>query len=115
MYLCTYLTFTHDISSIAFAAGPFEVRWYGLMYAIGLALTYLAIYQVFKKQKYKLEHLDSLAVYLFFGLVIGARLGHCFFYNAEYFLANPVEILKIWNGGLASHGGAIGVSFGNLL
>jgi len=114
MYLA-YLTFTHNMSSIAFSAGPFDVRWYGLMYAIGLSLTYLAIYKVFKKQKYKLEHLDSLVIYLFFGLVIGARLGHCFFYNAEYFLTNPVEILKVWNGGLASHGGAIGVFLAYLL
>ena len=115
MYLSTYLTFTHNMSSIAFSAGPFDVRWYGLMYAVGLTLTYLLILKVFKEQKYKTEHLDSLVIYLFFGLVIGARLGHCFFYNAEYFLANPVEILKVWNGGLASHGGAIGVFLAYLL
>ncbi len=89
--------------------GPIALRWYGLLFVTGIILAYFIIRSIFKKQKYNLEHLDSLSIYLFFGLVIGARLGHVLFYNAEYFFSNPVEIFKIWNGGLASHGAAIGL------
>jgi len=86
-----------------------QVRWYGLFFALGIVLTYLVVRWVFNREKYSVEHLDSIAVWLFVGLVVGARLGHVFFYRAEYFLSNPVEILKIWEGGLASHGAAIGL------
>ena len=72
-------------------------------------LTYFFIRWVFQKQKYPLDKLDSVVLFLFFGLVIGARLGHVFFYEWDYFSAQPLEILKIWNGGLASHGAAIGL------
>lgn len=103
------MIFSHDISSILLELGPLEVRWYGLMYAVGLILTYLYIMHIFKREKFPIKDLDSVAVYLFFGMLIGARLGHVLFYNASYFLSDPVEILKVWNGGLSSHGGAIGV------
>jgi len=59
--------------------------------------------------------LYSMAIYLFIGMVIGARLGHVFFYEASYYISNPVEILKIWQGGLASHGAAIGVFLAYLI
>src|SRR3989338_5672928 len=103
------MVFVNDISPILLELGPVELRWYGLMYAAGLILTYFYIFSVFKREKFPAKDLDSVAVYLFFGMLIGARLGHVFFYNAGYFLSNPIEILKVWNGGLSSHGGAIGV------
>jgi prolipoprotein diacylglyceryl transferase len=52
---------------------------------------------------------DKLAIYVVIGTIIGARLGHCFFYDPAYYLSNPIEIFKVWHGGLASHGGAIGI------
>ena len=103
------MIFTNDLSSILFSAGPVEVRWYGLFFAIGIAFNYLFLVWVFKKRNYPIAHLDSLVIYLFLGLLIGARLGHVFFYDASYFLSNPLEIFKVWNGGLASHGAAIGL------
>ncbi|MDA1060354.1 MAG: prolipoprotein diacylglyceryl transferase [bacterium] len=103
------MIFVNNFSPVAFGLGPLEVRWYGLAYAIGLMLTYFYIASVYKREKLPVEKLDSVAIYLFFGMLIGARLGHVFFYNAGYFLSHPIEILKVWNGGLASHGGAIGV------
>ncbi len=69
----------------------------------------------FKRAKHSMLHLDSLVIYLFFGMLIGARLGHVFFYQAEYYLARPLEILMVWKGGLASHGGALGVLLAYLL
>ncbi len=101
--------FTHNISPEFFTLGPVSVRWYGLCFVAGLILAYLVLRSLFKKRKWKIELLESVAVYLFFGMVIGARLGHILFYNPKYFFGHPLEILKIWEGGLASHGAAIGV------
>lgn len=109
------MIFTNSIDPILFAAGPLEVRWYGALFAIGLLLNYLLLRWVFGKEKFNVADLDSLVLYLFVGLVVGARLGHVFFYNAEYFLSDPIKILQIWNGGLASHGAAIGVLLAYLI
>ena len=109
------MIFTHNISPIIAEIGPLELRWYGLLFATGLMLNYSLLYYVFKKQKHDVKHLDSLVIYLFFGLLLGARFGHILFYNASYFFSHPVEILKVWNGGLASHGAAIGLFVAYLL
>jgi prolipoprotein diacylglyceryl transferase len=103
------MVFVHDISPELLSIGPLTIRWYGLLFALGLALNYLFTRWIFKREKYPVEHLDSVAVYLLFGLVIGARLGHVFFYEASYYMSNPLEILKIWHGGLSSHGATIGL------
>lgn len=62
-----------------------------------------------KKEEQDLEELDSLLYYLVVGVIVGARLGHCLFYEPELYLSNPIEILKVWKGGLASHGAVIGL------
>jgi prolipoprotein diacylglyceryl transferase len=89
--------------------GPVEIRWYGMFFAIGLFLSYSVLLKIFKKENLPLKDLDSLVIFLFVGLLVGARAGHILFYNFEYFSQNPSEILKIWHGGLASHGAAIGL------
>lgn len=89
--------------------GPVQIRWYGLMFASGILLSYLFIASIFKKQKLEMKNLDSIAVYLFIGLVIGARLGEVIFYTPGYFLQHPLEIFAIWQGGLSSHGAALGL------
>jgi len=104
------MLFTHDISAILFQVGPLEVRWYGVLFATGLGLNYWLLTWIFKREKYDQKLLDSLVIWLFFGLVIGARLGHIVFYEIDYYLANPLQILQIWRGGLASHGAAIGLA-----
>lgn len=101
--------FIHNISPELFSIGSLTIYWYGLLFVIGVVLAYFVLRSIYKEQKYKLEDLDGVGVYLFVGLVVGARLGHIVFYNFDYFLQNPIEIFKIWNGGLASHGAAIGV------
>lgn len=92
-----------------FSFGSHEIRWYGLAFAIGFAIGYYIVLQMWKKEKINPSWIDSLLIYTMVGTVIGARLGHCLFYAPGYYLANPVEILKIWEGGLASHGGVIGI------
>ena len=104
----------------------FEVRYYALCWMIGLIAAYFVVKKVYKDRDIKEELFDPLFFYCFFGILIGARLGHCLFYEPEYYLANPIEMLlpiKEINGswkfigyaGLASHGGVIGVVIGLLL
>ncbi len=86
-----------------------EVRWYGLLFAMGFLAAQQVMYWIFKKEGKNVKDVDRLTVYLVIAVVVGARLGHCLFYNPGYYLGNPLEIIKIWEGGLASHGGAIGM------
>ena len=92
-----------------FTIGAREIRWYGLAFAIGFAIGYWIVEQMWKKEQLPPAWIDSLLIYTMLVTVIGARLGHCLFYAPDYYLANPVEILKIWEGGLASHGGTLGI------
>lgn len=89
--------------------GPFSLRWYGLLFALAFVFGYIILSKVYKKEKKSLEDLEKLSIYVILGTVIGARLGHCLFYDPAYYLTNPIEILKVWQGGLASHGAAIGI------
>ena len=92
-----------------FTIGAREIRWYGLAFAIGFAIGYWIVEQMWKKEQLPPAWIDSLLIYTMLGTVIGARLGHCLFYAPDYYLANPVEILKIWEGGLGSRGGTLGI------
>ncbi|SHK57341.1 prolipoprotein diacylglyceryl transferase [Reichenbachiella agariperforans] len=85
------------------------VRWYGLLFALGFILAQQVMYWIFKSENKNVKDVDQLTMYLVIAVVVGARLGHCLFYNPGYYLSNPFEIIKIWEGGLASHGGAIGM------
>ena len=92
--------------------GGFSVRWYGLLFALGFIFGYLILQKMFKKEGVPIKVLDDLATYMIIFTIVGARLGHCFFYEPAYFLAHPIDILKIWEGGLASHGAAVGILIG---
>lgn len=89
--------------------GGFEIRWYGLFFAISFLLGYFIVSKMFKKENISMELLDKLTFNMILGTVIGARLGHCLFYQPEFYLTHPWKILFIWEGGLASHGAAIGI------
>ena len=92
-----------------FNIGSFAVRWYGVLFASGFLIGYFIMQDFFRREKIPLKLLDQLTTYMVLATIIGARLGHCLFYEPEYYLSHPIEILKIWEGGLASHGGAIGI------
>lgn len=98
-----------DMNPEIFRIGNFAIRWYGLLFASGFFFGYLIFLRFFKKEGISVELLDKLTIYMALGTIIGARLGHCLFYEPEYYLGNPIEILKIWQGGLASHGAALGI------
>lgn len=109
------MIFENNLSSILLSVGPVEVRWYGVLFATGVGLNYLILRWLFKREGHKEATLESLALYLFLGLLIGARLGEVIFYNPVYYWQHPLEILQVWNGGLASHGAAIGMFLAYLL
>lgn len=92
-----------------FRIGSFAVRWYGLLFASSFLFGYIIMQKIFKNEGLNEIVLDRLTIYMAVGTIVGARLGHCLFYEPEYYLARPLEILKVWKGGLASHGAAIGI------
>ena len=92
-----------------FRFGPIAPRWYGLLFASSFLMGYLVMVQIYRNEKRPAENLSSLFTYIFLGTLIGARLGHVIFYQPDYYLWRPWEILMIWQGGLASHGGFFGV------
>ena len=100
---------THNISPILLELGPFTIFYYGLFFAIGIVLYILIARWIFKRENLKVEDFYSLGFLLLIGLIVGARLGFVFFYNAGHYMDNPIDILKIWEGGLASHGATLGL------
>ena len=107
-YLTSAEYFHWDIDPELFSLGPISIRWYGLMFASSFLFGFLLLRRIFRLEGRHVKNLDKLLVYVLIGTILGARLGHCFFYNPSYFLSNPIEILKVWKGGLASHGGGLG-------
>jgi len=84
-------------------------RWYGLLFAASFFFGYLLMIKFFKKEGISEKVLDTLTTYMLIATVVGARLGHVLFYQPDYYFAHPMEILFIWEGGLASHGAAVGI------
>ena len=104
------LTFIHwNVSPEIFSLGPIHVRWYGLLFAVGFLFGYNHGEKMFKFENIDLKWLESLFIYLIVATVVGARLGHVFFYAWDYYSQHPIEILYVWQGGLASHGGVLGI------
>jgi prolipoprotein diacylglyceryl transferase len=100
-----------DIDPTLFRLGPLAPRWYGLLFASGFLIGFYLMRHVYRREDKPVQDLDILLFYLLGGTIIGARFGHILFYAPGYYFSNPVEILMIQRGGLASHGGVIGVVF----
>lgn len=98
-----------DVDPTIFRLGPLAPRWYGLLFALGFLVGFYLMRNVFLREDKPQQDLDFLLFYLLGGTVVGARLGHILFYAPGYYFSHPLEIPKIWEGGLASHGGMIGV------
>ena len=95
--------------------GGRPVAWYGLLWAMVFVVGYYIMRKVYRKENLSDDLLDKLTIYMLIFTIVGARLGHCLFYEPAYYLANPEKFLYIWEGGLASHGGAIGILIGLLI
>lgn len=98
-----------NVSPEIIKLGPISLRWYGLLFASAFVFGYWILLKVYTLEKKPQADLEQLSIYVILGTVIGARLGHCLFYDPVYYLSNPFEIIKVWEGGLASHGAAIGI------
>ena len=121
--ILSYITWNPDAEMIRI--GGFAVRWYSMCWLVGLALAYFLVRKLYKEQKVKDGLFDPLFIYCFIGILLGARLGHCIFYEPEYWLSSPQHVFEIfvpirfmpdgsWKfmgyEGLASHGGTIGLT-----
>ncbi len=103
---------TWNVDPVLFHLGSLQVRWYGLLWALGFLIGYFIMKRIYQREKMAEDALDKLLIYMLVSTVVGARLGHCLFYEPDYYLSNPLKIFAVWEGGLASHGGAIGILIG---
>lgn len=125
MNILGYILWNPDV--VAFSLGPVEVRWYSLLWCIGLFAVYHLMHYLFKEQKLGEDKFEPMFLYCFLGIIIGSRLGHCLFYEPEYYLSHPMEMIlpmrKFADGewhftgyeGLASHGGTLGLMIAIIL
>lgn len=90
-------------------SSPITVRWYGLMFAIGFLIGYEIVARMFRHEGAPERWLGLLLIWVVAGTIVGARLGHCFFYEWDYYSRHPERIIAFWEGGLASHGGTIAI------
>jgi phosphatidylglycerol:prolipoprotein diacylglycerol transferase len=105
----SYLYITWTVDPVAIELGPLAVRWYGLLFALAFLAGYYLMQHILKKEGKPVAWMDSLLMYTMLGTVLGARLGHVFFYQWDYYQDHLLEIIQVWKGGLASHGAAIGI------
>lgn len=105
----TYITWdiNPDIFTIPFLNHP--VRWYGLLFAMAFLISQQIMYFIYKKEGRPIKEIDTLTIYMVVATIVGARLGHVLFYDPIHYFQNPHKIFMVWEGGLASHGGIIGI------
>jgi phosphatidylglycerol:prolipoprotein diacylglycerol transferase len=103
--------FYHDLNPILATIGPFQIRWYGIMYALSFVFLYFTVSYLVKRKKVKLTQHDVewFIVIETLALLIGARIFEVLVYNPGYYISNPIDIIAFWKGGLSFHGGLIGM------
>ncbi len=104
------MVFYNTLDPIALSLGPLVIRWYGIMYVIAFVIAYWYCYRRIKTKKADLSvsDLDSLIFWVIIGGIIGARMFAVTFWNTDYYLANPLKVFAVWEGGLSFHGGLVG-------
>ena len=104
------------LDPIIFEIGGFKLRWYSIAYLAGIVAGYYYLLKLIKQPGAPMarRHAEDMVFYAALGIILGGRLGYVLFYNLDYYLANPVSILKAWDGGMSFHGGVIGTSLGIL-
>ena len=104
------------LSPVALNLGFFELRWYSLAYLAGIFIGYWYLLKLLKQPGAPMarRHADDLVFYAALGIILGGRIGYVLFYNLSYYLQNPIDILKLWDGGMSFHGGVIGTTLGIL-
>ena len=113
--------YTHNLDPVLFDFGFIAIRWYSLAYIFGIILGWWfgkkIIVHISKSFEFKfnVKDFDDLITYIIISLIVGGRLGYVVFYNFGYYLSNPLEIIKIWEGGMSFHGALIGIILGTYL
>ena len=113
--------FTHNLDPVLIDFGFLAIRWYSLSYIFGILLGWWYGKKIIKnisshqEQEFNLKKFDDLITYLILSIIIGGRLGYIFFYNLEYYVSNPMNIFKIWEGGMSFHGALLGIVLGTYL
>ena len=105
------------LSPVALHLGAFDLRWYSLAYLAGIFAGYFYLLRLVREPGAPMarRHVDDLVFYAALGIIFGGRLGYVLFYNLPYYAAHPLDIFKLWDGGMSFHGGVIGTrSHGNL-
>jgi phosphatidylglycerol:prolipoprotein diacylglycerol transferase len=102
------------LSPVALHLGPFDLRWYSLAYLAGIFIGYWYLLRLIREPGSPMgrRHADDMVFYAALGIILGGRLGYVLFYNFAEYLRHPIEILKLWDGGMSFHGGVIGTSLG---
>lgn len=108
-FILNFIIWSPDPEIFTIPIVDHPVVWYGLLFAGGFILSQQVMFYVFRKEGKPERDVEKLTLYMVVAVVVGARLGHCLFYNPGFYLSNPIEIIKVWEGGLASHGGALGI------
>jgi phosphatidylglycerol:prolipoprotein diacylglycerol transferase len=103
-----YLTFP-QIDPVIIEIGPLALRWYGLMYLVGFAAAYWLASRRLSRTNWSKDQLSDLLFWCFMGVIVGGRIGSVLFYNFSNFLADPLYLFRIWEGGMSFHGGCLGV------
>ena len=110
--------FTHNLDPVLFDLGFLSIRWYSLAYIFGILLGWWYGRRIILKitesvgNKFNLLEFDNLITFLIISIIIGGRLGYVIFYNPQYFISSPLDIIKIWEGGMSFHGAMIGIIIG---
>ena len=110
--------YTHNLDPVLLDFGFIAIRWYSLAYVFGIIIGWwlgkkLSTYfKKFINLKFNIKEFDNLITYIIFSIILGGRIGYVIFYNFEYYISNPLDIIKIWEGGMSFHGALIGIIIG---
>ncbi|MCR5827980.1 MAG: prolipoprotein diacylglyceryl transferase [Bacteroidales bacterium] len=109
--MADFLSVVWNVDPAIFTIGNYSLRFYSLLFVAGFPLGYWLFFKFYKRENVDVQLLEPLLYILLIGTIVGARLGHCLFYEPKFYLTHPIEILKVWQGGLASHGGILAILF----
>ena len=108
--------YTHNLDPVLFDFGFIIIRWYSLAYIIGILVGWwlgkIVILKKFQSLNFNIKEFDNLITYIIISMLLGGRVGYILFYNFGYYLLNPLDILKIWEGGMSFHGALVGIILG---
>jgi phosphatidylglycerol---prolipoprotein diacylglyceryl transferase len=110
--------YTHNLDPVLFNFGFLVIRWYSLAYIFGILIGWWLAKKIILKKfqnlnfNFDIKEFDNLITYLIISMLLGGRIGYVLFYNFGYYLSNPFDIIKIWEGGMSFHGALLGIIFG---